>query len=117
MQSTSNLLSRSNALSLYKNLYKNLKQTKTSELNVYRVLLRNEFIQHSVSDSKYCMEKDQMFFLGNAYLTYLESTKETLTLYARYCKGERSIEQSANIVGLRLPKLYDQNQTSAPKKE
>ncbi len=48
-----------------------------------------------------------MTFLANAYGTYLSSTVETLALYVRYCKGERSIEESANIVGLRLPKQYD----------
>jgi hypothetical protein len=31
-----------------------------------------------------------------------------LELYARYCKGERSIEESARIVGLKLPKLYQE---------
>jgi hypothetical protein len=94
-------------LGLYKSLYKHLCLNKPAEENVYRILLRNEFEQNSVSDSKYCMEKDQMIFLANAYSTYLTSTVETLALYARYCKGERSIEESANIVGLRLPKQYN----------
>jgi hypothetical protein len=107
--SKSDLIQRVKALSLYKSLYKQLRPTNTSLNNHFetqREVLRNEFRQHSVSDSKYCMEKNEMLFLGQAYLTYLESTKRTLDLYARYAKGERSIEDSARIVGLKLPKLY-----------
>lgn len=114
MQSSANLLNRSKVLHLYKSLYKHLKLNKpTSETNVYRAALRNEFNQHSVSDSKYCMEQNQMYFLANAYLTYLDSTKETLALYSRYCRGERSIEESAKIVGLKLPKAFDPNQAKS----
>lgn len=111
MQSSAiDVVQRLKVLHLYKNLYKNIRtpSNKIKNTNLHE-LLRNEFRQHSVSDSKYCMEKNEMQFMANAYLTYLNSTRNTLELYARYCKGERSIEDSARLVGLKLPKLYQEN--------
>ena len=113
-----NNLKRPNVLKLYKQLIKYVSINKNLTAAQYlqtnaediRDFLRNEFKLNTVTDAKYCMEKDQMVFLGSAYLTYLDSTKKTLALYSRYCKGERSIEESAAIVGLKLPKLYQENE-------
>ena len=124
--SAADIAQRLRVLGLYKNLYKHLRVVQPS-LNKSRndnsqndklilhksnhALLRNEFRQNLISDSRYCMEKNEMFFMANAYLTYLKSTKATLDLYAKYCKGERTIESSANLVGLKLPKLYQENES------
>lgn len=108
-------------LGVYKHLYKYLKLSRQSgggetasvgshqqrSDHVYIDQLRNEFRQNSVSDAKYCMPRDEMFFLAATYATYLDATHKTLELYGRYCRGERSIEDAANIVGLRLPKTYE----------
>jgi hypothetical protein len=127
--SVSNIIQRYKVLALYKSLFKYLRVNKCAPIlaslstetqqqivksEPYLELLRNEFRQNTVSDSKYCMQKDEMYFLGNAYLSYLESTRDTLALYAKYCRGERSIEEAANIVGLRLPQQY-QGPTTANK--
>ena len=127
MQSSlANKVKRIEILKLYKGLIRqtridpNAAQAKASALytqtnmNEMRDFLREEFRQNYLSDAKYCAAKDQMVFLGNAYLTYLRSTSETLQLYSRYCKGERSIEESANIVGLALPKLYQDPLSPSP---
>jgi hypothetical protein len=110
--SSADLIQKLRVLSLYKNLYRQVKisQPPTNQIGFesIRDVLRNEFRQNIVSDSRYCLKKNEMYFLGNAYFTYLESTKQTLDLYARYCRGERSIEDSARIVGLKLPKLYQE---------
>ena len=111
-----NNLKRANILQLYKQLLKNVSINKNVTAPQYqqtnaedmRNFLRNEFRQNNVTDGKYCIEKDQMLFLADAYHTYLDSTNKTLSLYARYCRGERSIEESARIVGLKLPKLYQE---------
>ena len=104
---------------MYKGLYKHLLMSGTSassvvvgantpEMRAKRGELRNEFRQNAVTASRYCMAKDEMMFLGSAYLTYLDSTKRTIELYGKYAKGERSIEESARIVGLKPPKLYQE---------
>lgn len=109
------LVQKLKVLNLYKNLYKSVRGTaqanKDGEI-IIQDLLRNEFRQSNVTDAKYCMEKDVKFYLANAYASYLNSTANAFQLYATYCRGERSIEESARIVGLRLPKQYD---PSAPK--
>ena len=142
--SSADLIQRFRVLGLYKQLYKRLAlnptassvaisavqsqkdgsstgasqttKSSTSRLAIAQIL-RDEFRQNNVSDSRYCMQKNELFFLGNAYLTYLRSTEETLSLYATYCKGERSIESSAAIVGLRLPKLYINTNPTESNKE
>lgn len=103
-------------LAVYKQLYKYLKLdrniTSSVAINVKNNSnslidqLRDEFRQNSVTDSKYCMRKDEMLFLATTYATYLDSTRKTLDLYSRYCRGERSIQEAAQTVGLRLPKTY-----------
>jgi hypothetical protein len=105
--STSYLAHRVNVINLYKQLYKHLLTSNEANTKQARLNLRNQFAENSVSDGKYCVESSQMYFLGNVFLTYLRSTQETLALYGRYAKGERSIEESAAIVGLRLPKQYE----------
>ena len=121
MQSAADLAQRLKVLSLYKNLYKNIRLTQPGTTSSSdstnnsqkhnHSMLRSEFRQNMLSDSRYCMEKNEMFFLGNAYLCYIKSTRATLDLYAKYCKGERSIEASANLVGLKLPKLYQESES------
>lgn len=116
-RTTVDMAQRLKVLGVYKQLYKylnlsRLAATTTSQSRsdyVYIEQLRNEFRQNSVSDAKYCMPKDEMLFLASTYATYLDATHKTLDLYGRYCRGERSIEDSANIVGLRLPKTYEGN--------
>jgi hypothetical protein len=115
--SSSFIAQRATSLSLYKNLLKLLTKNKhaagTAFTDSFLELLRKEFDSNSVSDAKYCAEKDQQKFLGNAYLAYLENTEKTLELYSTYSKGERSTEEAAAIVGLRLPKLFNEQ----PKKD
>jgi hypothetical protein len=130
MQSTTiDIIQRLRVLNLYKNLHKQLmvvnkllsnNQIQSNNklhksLEQFNETLRNEFRQNSVSDSRYCMQKNEMLFLANAYSTYLNSTRRTLELYDRYCRGERSIEESARLVGLRLPKQYEDPNGTAHK--
>lgn len=71
-------------------------------------LIRSEFKQNQPTSSRYCREGAEMPIIANAYVTYLKSTKEYAELHSRYCKGERSTEEAAAIVGLRLPKQYEE---------
>lgn len=44
-------------------------------------------------------------YLANSYLTYLRSSRRQDELMSKYFhKPERSVEQSARLVGLSLPK-------------
>lgn len=122
MQSSAvNVANQFKSLALYKQLYKHLRSSNLKPnqgvavtlIEPYVEVLRNEFRQHMISDSKYCMEKDEMFFVADAFKTYVSNTQQTLELYARYNKGEKTTLQAANTVGLSLPKQYDGPNTSS----
>ncbi|TKR70422.1 hypothetical protein L596_022453 [Steinernema carpocapsae] len=48
--------------------------------------------------------KDDVPHIASTYAVYLESTRELNELQERYKGGERSVEDSAHLVGLELPK-------------
>uniref|UniRef100_A0A0K0ED04 Protein FMC1 homolog n=1 Tax=Strongyloides stercoralis TaxID=6248 RepID=A0A0K0ED04_STRER len=63
--------------------------------------------------SSYCKDVDSKMILNSSniedeinytYATYLISTKRLSSLQNEYSSGERSIEDSAKLVGLALPK-------------
>ena len=87
------------------NLYKSLTREVRNDKELFN-LIRNEFRQNTVTSKKYCREENEQFFIANTYLSYLKNTREYSLLKSKYAKGERSIEESANIVGLSLPKQY-----------
>jgi hypothetical protein len=92
-----------NTLRLYKELVREVKVDKALV-----DMLRGQFKQHDVASNKLCKHPEEMLFVAQAYLTYLKSTKEHFELKQKYHKGERSTEEAANIVGLRLPKPYQE---------
>ncbi len=69
--------------------------------------LKDAYHRYRPISAKYCKHTDENLFVTQAYLTYLQSTRKRKTLQSIYSKGERSVEQAANIVGLKLPKTID----------
>lgn len=49
----------------------------------------------------------KFYLLLKTYLTYLESLRHCKLIRSTYSKGERTVQQAANIVGLELPKTTD----------
>jgi len=66
----------------------------------------DQFHQYNVTGAKFCKEKDEMRHLAQTYLCLLQSNKKQAELSTQYARGERSVEEAANIVGLSLPKTY-----------
>lgn len=67
--------------------------------------------QNKVTERRYCRPQDYYKFFSQTYLTYLESSRLQAELTAKYFnKGEKSVEESAKLVGLRLPKKVDVSQ-------
>lgn len=63
-----------------------------------------EIRKHDITDQRICRAPQELNFIGESYRTYLESGEEYRTLYTKhYGKGEKSVQESANIVGLKLP--------------
>ncbi|KAK5649958.1 hypothetical protein RI129_000987 [Pyrocoelia pectoralis] len=58
----------------------------------------------NTTDQQVCKAKDEVLFTANAYLCYLRSSRMQQQIHDQYHgKGERSVKETANIVGFKLP--------------
>ncbi|CAM4826786.1 unnamed protein product [Rotaria magnacalcarata] len=67
----------------------------------------NEYRRHRPITAKHCKPNDEILFVASTYLSYLESARKRKIIQSIYSKGERSVQQAANIVGLALPEIID----------
>nr|XP_060633157.1 protein FMC1 homolog [Anolis sagrei ordinatus] len=66
--------------------------------------LREAFRAHRVTSEKLCRAQHDLHFQAATYLCLLRSVREHLTLHKEYHgKGDRTAEQVAGLVGLKLP--------------
>lgn len=76
---------------------------KIRDSPVYRYIM-DQFRKYSVTDQQLCKARDEMKFMCNSYLCYLRSSRRydeiTKTFHGR---GERSIKETADMVGFKLP--------------
>ncbi|XP_059154736.1 protein FMC1 homolog isoform X2 [Physella acuta] len=85
-----------------------------SEVPIY-VYLQDQFHYFRTTGEKICREKHEVEHLAQTYLCYLNSLRKQEELAVQYRgRGERSVESSANIVGLKLPKLYSEDASQKP---
>lgn len=66
--------------------------------------LVNQYRKFKTTDEQLCRAREEMKFVANTYLTYLRSTR----LRDQICdefhgKGERSVAETAKLVGFKLP--------------
>lgn len=59
--------------------------------------------EHQLTQRLHCKAPNEVEHLANTYATYLTSTRRLAELQAKFRGGERSIEESASLVGLKLP--------------
>ncbi|CAL1526047.1 unnamed protein product [Lymnaea stagnalis] len=103
--------------SLSKELRYIYKKKDLQDVPIY-CYLQDQFRSMQVTGEKICREQHEAENLAQTYLCYLESTRRNEELSVLYRgKGERSIESSANIVGLKLPKLYSEDAAKKPPDE
>lgn len=63
-----------------------------------------QFRKYSVTDQQLCRAQDEMKFLSNSYICYLQSSQKYQEIMKNYKgKGERSIKETADMVGFKLP--------------
>ncbi|CAM5081177.1 unnamed protein product [Natator depressus] len=66
--------------------------------------LREAFRAHRVTSEKLCRAQHELHFQAATYLCLLRSVRQHLALHQEYhAKGERSTEEAAGLVGLKLP--------------
>ncbi|KAF7649841.1 hypothetical protein LDENG_00135000 [Lucifuga dentata] len=64
----------------------------------------DQFRKNKVTGERYCRAQQEALHASNTYLCLLASTRSHLVLHNLYHgKGERSPEEVAGLVGLRLP--------------
>ncbi|GFW13517.1 protein FMC1 homolog [Trichonephila clavipes] len=72
--------------------------------------LINEYRRHQVTEKRTCKSAEELNTMAKTYLCYLRSLRENQELIERYhSHGERSIEETARLVGFSLPKTTTEN--------
>ncbi|XP_038078301.1 protein FMC1 homolog [Patiria miniata] len=97
-------------LRLLRSLLRELREVKNSSPRntmAYGYLM-DQFRKNQVTSEKYCKEHNEMLHQAQTYLCLLRSTREHEALQAVYRRGERTVAESANLVGLQLPKPYEE---------
>ena len=63
-----------------------------------------QYRRHQVTQKQHCKASEEMAHLSDTYATYLESQRKWKQVHEEYhAKGERSVEETANLVGFKLP--------------
>ncbi|XP_044755950.1 protein FMC1 homolog isoform X2 [Coccinella septempunctata] len=63
-----------------------------------------EFRKYQTTDEQLCKAKEEMKFMAETYLCYLKSSRLCQQIHHDFHgKGERTIEETAKMVGFKLP--------------
>ncbi|XP_039282390.1 protein FMC1 homolog [Nilaparvata lugens] len=63
-----------------------------------------QYRNFKVTDEQLCKAQQEMNFLAQSYHCYLRSLREYEELHSQYLsKGERTVKQTADLVGFKLP--------------
>lgn len=66
--------------------------------------IKNQFEKHQTTQETFCKAREEMKFLGQAYVTYLQSSRKYAEIQTEYKgRGERSVKDTADMVGFKLP--------------
>lgn len=64
----------------------------------------SQYQRYRVTDQQLCKAQEEMEHLANTYLCYLQSVRRSAEIHQSYKgKGERSVQETANMVGFKLP--------------
>ncbi|GLV43947.1 uncharacterized protein CBL_12757 [Carabus blaptoides fortunei] len=64
----------------------------------------NQFQKYKTTDQQLCKAQEEMKFMASTYLCYMRSGRKYNEINQQFHgKGERTIEQTANMVGFKLP--------------
>ena len=66
--------------------------------------IMHQYRKHQTTEKQYCKQSEEMSHLADSYATYLYSQRKWKEVHEEYhAKGERTVEETANIVGFKLP--------------
>lgn len=66
--------------------------------------ISSQYRKYETTDETLCKAKEEMKFLGSTYLCYLKSLRKHEEIQTHFKGvGERSVEDTAGLVGFKLP--------------
>lgn len=66
--------------------------------------INSQFDKYRTTGEVHCKAKNEMKFLGETYLCYIQSLRKQTAIVKEYSgKGERSVKDTAGLVGFKLP--------------
>lgn len=88
---------------LLSELRKQSSTTKLAENQMVQYLF-SQYRKHQTTDLQLCKAIDEMHYKARAYGNYLENSRMCKEINQEYKRmGERSVEETANMVGFKLP--------------
>ncbi|XP_067686517.1 protein FMC1 homolog [Haliotis asinina] len=94
-------------INLYRQLLRELHRIYAKDAPVLSYM-KDQFRRHQVTSEKICRGQNEMQHMGATYLSLLQNRRKHEELSAQYKgHGERDLESSAHLVGLRLPKQFE----------
>ncbi|XP_054616344.1 protein FMC1 homolog [Dunckerocampus dactyliophorus] len=96
----------SSALRVYSAILKELRSTQghNYKQSLAYTYVKDQFRKNKVTGERYCRAQQEALHASQTYLCLLTSTRNHQALHELYHgKGERSPEEVAGLVGLRLP--------------
>ncbi len=95
------------AIGVIRRLLQEIRRLKPGQKQMNYPITRHILDQcrkYSLTDAQLCKKKNEMLFLADTYRCYLESSRRYRELLQKYRgEGERSIKQTADLVGFKLP--------------
>lgn len=66
--------------------------------------ISSQFRKYNTTDQQLCKAREEMRFLANTYLSYLKSLRKQDEIQKHFKgSGERSVKETADMVGFKLP--------------
>ncbi|XP_058118784.1 protein FMC1 homolog [Anopheles ziemanni] len=87
-----------------KRLLSELKSINMGSSSLAAKYIVDQYRRFETTEQVHCRAKEELQFTAETYLSYLESTRKLKELNESYRgKGERSIRDTADMVGFKLP--------------
>ncbi|XP_061740218.1 protein FMC1 homolog [Nerophis ophidion] len=99
-------MASASSLRIYSGILKELRsmQGHNYKQSLAYAFVKEQFRKNKVTGERYCRAQQEALHASQTYLCLLASTRNHRTLHDLYHgKGERSLQEAAGLVGLRLP--------------
>lgn len=96
------------ASNVYRSLIHELRQTSPNGImskdSLVLKYISSQFRKYQTTDQQLCKAREEMQFLGNTYLCYLKSLRKQDDILKHFKgSGERTVKETADMVGFKLP--------------